>query len=168
MKIIVACCKNMGIGYKNKIPWYLPPDLKYFKDLTSKDKNASLIMGKNTWVSLKKKPLPNRKNIILSTTLNQNDVNQYDNTFVFQNTDDLNHYITEKKDYIWIIGGEKVYKEFIHHENLTDIYLTNILHDFKVDTYFPNIPKNFNLKYNTRVRNCNKLFYTYSRYTKNI
>jgi dihydrofolate reductase len=168
MKMIVACCKNMGIGYKNKIPWYLPPDLKYFKKLTSKNKDSTLIMGKNTWVSLKKKPLPNRDNIILSSTIKQSEVNQYDNAFVFSNTSDLEHHIAEKKGPVWIIGGELIYKQFIYHENLTDIYLTNILEDFKVDTYFPKIPTNFNLKYNTRVKNYDNLFYTYSRYIKDI
>ena len=166
--MIVACCKNMGIGYKNKIPWHLPPDLKYFKRLTCRHEKSTLIMGKNTWQSLKVKPLPKRKNIILSSTIKQSDINEYDNTFVFSNIHDLNNYIAEKNAPIWIIGGEKIYKEFINHDNLNDIYLTNVLDDFKVDTYFPDIPKKFHLKYNTRVRNYNNLFYTYSRYTKHI
>ena len=168
MKMIVACCKNMGIGYKNKIPWHLPPDLKYFKKLTSHDKNSTVIMGKNTWDSLKKKPLPNRKNIILSTTLKQHNISKYDNTVIFSSTHELERYITKKKDPTWIIGGEKIYTQFIHNEYLSDIFITNILADFKVDTYFPGIPTQFYLKNNTRVKKYNNLFYTYSRYTRNI
>ena len=68
MNMIVAHCRNKGIGFQNKIPWYIPDELKYFKMITSAHKNSSIIMGKNTWLSLHKKPLSNRNNIILSNS----------------------------------------------------------------------------------------------------
>ena len=61
MKLIVAFSKNLGIGYKNKIPWNLKKDLKYFKNLTIGKGNNAIVMGKNTWKSLPVKSLPKRE-----------------------------------------------------------------------------------------------------------
>ena len=65
-EIITAIDQNNGIGKNNSIPWNLPKDLKHFKDITE---NSFVIMGRNTWNSLPKKPLPNRINIIISSTI---------------------------------------------------------------------------------------------------
>ena len=74
LKLIVARCKNKGIGKNNIMPWYLKADLKRFQALTVGNKNNSIIMGKNTWKSLNKTPLPHRKNIVVSTTMK--DINE--------------------------------------------------------------------------------------------
>lgn len=91
VKIIVAMCKNRGIGYQNSIPWRIKEDMLYFANKTggayakfAKDANNvtpnntkpnikknAIIMGKNTWLSLptSQRPLKNRDNIILSTSM---------------------------------------------------------------------------------------------------
>jgi dihydrofolate reductase len=84
LKLIVAMCKNGGIGYRNNIPWNIKKDLLYFSNKTSGKygkcimrniapniKKNAIIMGKNTWYSLPKypEPLKNRDNIILSTSI---------------------------------------------------------------------------------------------------
>ena len=88
LKLIVAMCKNNGIGYCNDIPWNVKKDLLYFSNKTSGEygkymrniktqnidtniKKNAVIMGKNTWLSLPKypEPLKNRDNIILSTSI---------------------------------------------------------------------------------------------------
>lgn len=76
VKLIVAMCKNYGIGFDNKIPWRISEDMIYFSKKTSGDyvgvnensKKNAVIMGRNTWDSLPKKykPLPNRFNIVLT------------------------------------------------------------------------------------------------------
>ena len=67
--IIVACYMYGGIGCYNKIPWELPEELQYFKKITTETldhtKQNAVIMGRNTLLSLPKKPLQKRKNIIL-------------------------------------------------------------------------------------------------------
>ena len=92
VKLIVAMCKNNGIGFDNKIPWRISEDMSYFSKKTSGDysidgiKKNAVIMGRNTWESLPKKykPLPNRLNIVLTR-----------NT---QRLQELDHYDTDKKD----------------------------------------------------------------------
>uniref|UniRef100_A0A6C0EX17 dihydrofolate reductase n=1 Tax=viral metagenome TaxID=1070528 RepID=A0A6C0EX17_9ZZZZ len=93
VKIIVAMCKNRGIGYHNNIPWCIKEDMVYFANKTggayakfAKDENNiilnntkpnikknAIIMGKNTWMSLptSRRPLKNRDNIILSTSMSE-------------------------------------------------------------------------------------------------
>ena len=66
IKIIVAMSKNRVICINNKLPWHIAEDLKRFKKLTS---GYSIIMGRKTYESIGK-PLPNRKNIIVTKNLN--------------------------------------------------------------------------------------------------
>lgn len=90
LKLIVAMCNNRGIGNNNKIPWKIKKDLIYFSACTSGEygkcmkmdkitghciKKNAIIMGKNTWNSLPKfpEPLPYRDNIILTTTIPENE-----------------------------------------------------------------------------------------------
>ena len=143
INMIVAMCLNRGIGYKNSIPWYIPEDFKYFKNNTTQINNSGIVMGKNTWLSLPKKPLKNRENIILSSTLKETDIVGYKNTKIFNNMELLNDYITKKKEPIWIIGGELLYSAYINNDYLDKIYITNININKKCDTFFPKIPKHF-------------------------
>ena len=66
ISIIAAVAKNRAIGYKNKLIYWLPNDLKRFKALTT---GHTIIMGRNTFLSLPKGALPNRRNIVLSSTM---------------------------------------------------------------------------------------------------
>ena len=66
ISIIAAVAKNRAIGYKNKLIYWLPNDLKRFKALTT---GHTIIMGRNTYLSLPKGALPNRRNIVLSRTM---------------------------------------------------------------------------------------------------
>ena len=155
VKLIVAMCKNNGIGFDNKIPWRISEDMSYFSKKTSGDysvdgiKKNAVIMGRNTWESLPKKykPLPNRFNIVLTR-----------NT---QRLQELDHYDTNKKDIeyvssldgaielcygggekgensinnntqnesivndIWIIGGSSLYREFIDYDPTLCLRLRN-------------------------------------------
>ena len=66
ISIIAAVAKNRAIGYKNKLIYWLPNDLKRFKALTT---GHTIIMGRNTFLSLPKGALPNRRNIVLSQSM---------------------------------------------------------------------------------------------------
>ena len=68
INIIAAMAKNRVIGLNGQIPWHISKDLKYFKKMTS-GKNSAIVMGRETWDSLPIKPLPNRRNFVLTKKL---------------------------------------------------------------------------------------------------
>ena len=96
-------------------------------------------MGKNTWLSIPKKPLPNRDNLILSTSLKIEDImlENKENIKIFTNIDDLNVFCREKYEEIWIIGGYQIYKEFLERDLIKEMHVTYINKDFECDTFFP-------------------------------
>jgi dihydrofolate reductase len=173
MNIIVAVCRNNGIGKNNTLPWLLKQDLKYFKDKTIGNCNNVVVMGNNTYKSLNK-PLPKRKNIIFTrkndyhlSQLNMKNIvskNDIDNPIYFNNINTFKKYIKKKEyDDVWIIGGEQIYNNFI---NIADnIYLTEIYEDFECDTFFPNIPDHFYLKHTSPIINENNIKYITSVYS---
>ena len=120
MKLILACDLKGGIGYQNKLPWHIPLDLKRFKNLTQ---NGVVVMGRKTWESLPKKPLPNRVNVVISNT-----IKELDNAIVLPNIGRL-----KSADDVWVIGGNNLVEsvwEFIH-----EIHLTLVLSEHICDTF---------------------------------
>jgi len=129
--IIAAVSKNNVIGKDNKIPWYIKEDFLHFKELTT---GFPIVMGKNTYLSLPKRPLPNRTNIVL--TFKEDDF--IDEKIIIKNSleDAINfgHSINEK---IYIIGGASIYKQSI--EIATKLEITRIDQEYQGDTFFPEI-----------------------------
>jgi dihydrofolate reductase len=133
---IVAVDNNWGIGYNGNLLLSIPDDLKRFKAITT---GHNVVMGKNTWESLPKKPLPNRINIVID----YRDTIDYLDDYIIGNLEDISNMIKfsiEKDPNIefFIIGGGSIYKQLLP---LCDrVYLTKIYHDFEnVDTFFPNL-----------------------------
>ena len=151
VNLIVAFCKNNGIGNENSIPWKISSDLKKFKKYTSPkiNENSAIIMGKNTYNSIKK-PLPNRDNLILSSTLNIDET--FDNKNIvksFSKVERIEDFVKLKNyDEVWIIGGSKIYDLFLNsytNDGLLkpkNLYITYIDEDFECDTFFPTIDTN--------------------------
>lgn len=102
INIIAAVAKNRAIGYKNKLIYWLPNDLKRFKALTT---GHTIIMGRNTFESLPKGALPNRRNIVLSRT--QASFPECD-TYI--SLDEALAHCSKDED-IYIIGGARVYEQ---------------------------------------------------------
>lgn len=139
--MIVAYDKQRGIGKNNTLPWHFPEDLKRFSKLTKGNGNNAIVMGKNTWNSLPKKPLPKRDNLILSTTLQLTRNSSKDDYIkTFSNTSLLHEFCKEQKyDTVWIIGGSKVYQELITTFDINEIYVTLIHKEYKCDAGFPQL-----------------------------
>ena len=157
MKIIVAACKNFGIGFQNNLPWKLKSDLRKFKHLTIGNGNNAVIMGSNTWKSLPKQPLTNRFNCILSTSLEVDN----DNSKVFNNVDTLIDFTKSNNfDDVWVIGGEKIYNLFLEKDLVESIYLTKIYEKYICDTYF-NYPITFNITNSSRMMSEKDIIYNY-------
>ena len=128
---IVAVDNNWGIGFNGDLLEHIPEDLKMFKQLTT---GHTVIMGRKTWNSLPKAPLPNRTNIVISSAapLIMSD------TVLRLQVQDVLRYLKYTKDDVFIIGGGQIYKELLPF--CDRIYVTKIFKDHdNVDTYFPNL-----------------------------
>jgi len=166
MNIIVAMCKNGGIGFKNTIPWYLSSDLQRFKYLTtSYEKTNNVIMGRKTWDSLpnKFKPLPKRKNIIISS---KNDIIEQENVIVYNDINLIKNHYKELNKNTWIIGGTQIYKYALENDLVNTILITVIDNDFECDVFFPKIPSKFQLRYETPYKLENNIIYKYQQWTR--
>ena len=116
-----------GIGKNGKLPWNISEDLKNFKKLTL---DSVIIMGRNTWESLPIRPLPERRNIVLSHQ-EIPDVECYSSVEECLKT--LDGDATEK---LFVIGGTTVYHNFIHRAD--ELHITQVNEMTQgIDTYFP-------------------------------
>jgi dihydrofolate reductase len=129
ISIIVAVSDDWGIGKDNELLWNISEDLKRFKRLTS---GNTVIMGKKTWDSLPRKPLPGRKNIVLT-----DDPEEIINGSVTAySVDDAMSKCAEGEE-VFIIGGGSVYRQFI---TVADrLYITHVHKKAPADVYFPEI-----------------------------
>ena len=126
ISIIVAMTNNRVIGKDNEMPWHLSDDLKNFKKLTL---GKTVIMGRLTYDSIGK-PLPKRRNIVLSRSLKDEKVN------VFSNVEEALEE-TSSEEEVFIIGGQDIYSQTI--KKATKLYITMIDSEIKGDKFFPNI-----------------------------
>ena len=127
ISIIAAVAKNRAIGFENKLIYWLPNDLKRFKALTT---GHTIIMGRNTFESLPKGALPNRRNVVLSTT-----VKKLPGCEVFPTLDAALQSCQPDED-IYIIGGARVYEQAISKADrlcLTEVDDTPA----QADAFFP-------------------------------
>lgn len=129
LSIIVAVAENNGIGNKNELLTHISEDLKRFKKITA---GHTIVMGRNTWFSLPKRPLPNRQNIVIT--------NIPDETFEGADTVYSIEEAIEKcpeNQEAFIMGGAMVYQQFF--EKADKLYITKIKKTFEADTFFPDI-----------------------------
>ena len=130
ISIIAAVADNYAIGKSNKLPWHLPTDLKHFKSLTT---GAAVVMGKRTFESLPNGPLPNRKNIVLSSMMSEGVTEGY---YEANSIEDALELCDNEKE-VFIIGGGAVYKQTMEFADL--MYITWVHAEFAADAFFPTI-----------------------------
>lgn len=125
--IIAAVARNRAIGFENKLLYWLPNDLKRFKALTT---GHTIIMGRNTFESLPKGALPNRRNVVLSRT-----TKELPGCEVFPTLEEALQICRSDED-IYIIGGARVYEQAIRFADR--LCLTEIDDTPKdADAFFP-------------------------------
>lgn len=135
VKIIVAIDSEFGIGKNNNLMWFLPVDMKFFKETT---KSHIVVMGRKSYESIpeKYKPLPGRENIILT----RQDNYLAPGCVIFNSLQDcLNAYSGETERDIYIIGGGEIYKESINMGIVDEMYITHVANNFYADTFFPKV-----------------------------
>jgi len=129
--LVVARAANGVIGDRGSVPWHIPEDMRRFKQLTI---GKPCIMGRKTWDSLPKKPLPGRMNIV--ATRDRNFIS--DGAVVVHAFDEaIKRAESASPAEIAVIGGEAIYRAALSRAEV--IYLTEVLAEFAGDANFPSI-----------------------------
>ncbi|MBD0376354.1 MAG: dihydrofolate reductase [Flavisolibacter sp.] len=128
LSLLVAASENNVIGKDNKLPWHLPNDLRYFKNLTW---GMPILMGRKTFESIGR-ALPGRKNIVITRRsdwrgVGVSVVHSIEEAVKMANEDDVKE--------IFIIGGAEIFNSALPQANC--IYLTRIHDYFEGDVFFP-------------------------------
>ena len=129
ISIIVAIAENYAIGKNNDLLWHIPADLKRFKQITI---GHPVIMGKKTYVSLPKRPLPGRKNIVIT----DDPADCFPGCLMVHSIEEAMDQMKDEAE-SFIIGGASVYRQFLPHAD--QLYLTLVHKDFDGDVFFPEI-----------------------------
>jgi dihydrofolate reductase len=129
LSIIVAVSDDMGIGKDNELLWKISEDLKRFKRLTT---GKTVIMGKKTWESLPKKPLPGRKNIVMTNIKDE----KIEGAVMAYSIDDAIEKC-EATEESFIIGGGSIYSQFMPFAGR--LYITHVHQRTQADIFFPEI-----------------------------
>ena len=147
--LIVACDEKNGIGKSNSIPWNIPEDMFFFQNVTTgkKDTNA-IIMGRKTFESIGK-PLKNRYNCVISTTLQPADyIDQC--VYIYKTLNECLEDLHKKEHIIqiFVIGGAKLYEEALALPECNYLYVNSIIGNYECDIFFPYFDKS---KYNLEI-----------------
>mgnify|MGYP001300435181 FL=1 len=128
--ILVAVSPEGIIGKDNTIPWYYSADLKRFKRITT---DNTIIMGRKTWESLPIKPLPDRRNIVITRS-------SIENVECFKSIDDA---LQTCEGDVWFIGGAGIYEEAMQKADIIDMTLVPDNVTGEKCIYFPEIDKSW-------------------------
>lgn len=129
ISIIVAIASNNGIGKDNKLLCHIPEDMKRFRLITT---GHTVIMGKNTFLSLPGGPLKNRRNVVISDNL----MDRFEGCETVFSIDEAINLCNDGEE-SFIIGGASVYRQFL--PRASRLYLTLVKKAFEADTFFPEI-----------------------------
>ncbi|OGE80169.1 MAG: hypothetical protein A2660_02460 [Candidatus Doudnabacteria bacterium RIFCSPHIGHO2_01_FULL_45_18] len=133
--LIAAVSKNGVIGKADALPWYIPEDLKHFKQMTT---GKACLMGKRTFDSIMnrlKKPLPERESIVVSR---QTDWQPPEGVKVFHSLEEALKYLEHHKE-VMVIGGGQVYSQTI--DKADKLILTEVHKEIDGDVLFPKFDK---------------------------
>lgn len=132
ISIIVALDENNAIGKDNRLLCHVPGDLKRFKRITS---GHTVIMGRNTYLSLPGGPLKDRKNVVITDNMRE----RFEGCETVYSVREAMEKCDKRREN-FIIGGASVYSQFLPYAN--KLYLTRIHKTFSADAYFPDINPN--------------------------
>ena len=130
ISLIAAIGRNNELGKDNTLLWHLPADMKHFKDTTALH---AVIMGRKTFESIGK-PLPNRKNIVITRDVNYKQVG----VEIVHSLAEALDLFPDQNEEIFIIGGAELYKQTMPIAD--KLYITHInAEDDEADSFFPEI-----------------------------
>ncbi|XP_057966205.1 bifunctional dihydrofolate reductase-thymidylate synthase-like [Malania oleifera] len=148
-QVVVAAAQNMGIGKDGKLPWRLPSDMKFFKDITvtTSDpvKKNAVIMGRKTWESipLKDRPLAGRLNVVL-TRSGSFDIATAENVVICGSMTSALELLAASPyslsiEKVFVIGGGQILSEYLNAPGCDAIHITEIEIDIECDAFIPAI-----------------------------
>lgn len=130
LSIIVAIAENYAIGKQGDLLCHLPEDLKHFKQITT---SHPVLMGERTYLSLPKRPLPNRTNIVLT----DNPTHTFEGCQMVYSLEEALT-MAKSEEEVFVIGGGMVYRQMMPFAD--KLYITHIHHTWEdADTFFPEI-----------------------------
>ncbi|XP_059460744.1 putative bifunctional dihydrofolate reductase-thymidylate synthase [Corylus avellana] len=148
-QVVVAATHEMGIGKDGKLPWKLPSDLKFFKELTmttsDPGKKNAVVMGRKTWESipLEYRPLPVRLNVVL-TRSGSFDIATAENVVICGSIPSALKLLAESPysssiEKVFVIGGGQILREALNAPQCAAIHITEIETSIECDTFIPTI-----------------------------
>ncbi|URD86847.1 hypothetical protein MUK42_28000 [Musa troglodytarum] len=146
-QVVVAATRDMGIGKDGNLPWKLPSDLKFFKEVTmttsDPSKRNAVIMGRKTWESIppQNRPLPGRLNVVL-TRSGSFDIATAENILMCGSLNSALQLLAATPyclsiERVFVIGGGQVLREALNAPGCEAIHLTDIETSFQCDTFIP-------------------------------
>jgi dihydrofolate reductase len=163
---IVAVDEDWGIGFNGQLLEKIPEDMKWFRLLTHE---RTVLMGRKTWDSLPKKPLPDRLNLVITRG-----ERKFDDMTVFIDMEEAKIRAREAAkdpdDEWFVIGGGQIYKELLPF--CDRVYVTKIYTSHEnVDTYFPNLdePEEWNtwkVVHQSKTKVYNNILYQFWTYDR--
>jgi len=128
ISFLVAMDKNRVIGYNNDLPWRLPLDLKFFREVTT---GHTIIMGRKTFDSIGR-VLPKRKNVVLT----RKEKEFPEGVHVIRDIETIYKWNdASPQEELFVIGGSEIFKQVFPHADR--MYITYIDEVFVGDTFFP-------------------------------
>lgn len=138
IKIIAAVGKNWEIGYQNELLFHLKKDMAFFRDKTI---GNTVVMGRKTLESFPGgRPLPERKNIVLTRREDQALIKQYEKgnpPMFFHSMETVLEFVSALRGEVYVIGGGQVYREFLPF--VSEAFITKVDCEKKADTWFPDL-----------------------------
>ena len=142
-EIVVAADLNNGIGIDGDLPWKLPGDMRFFKELTLGAGHNVVIMGRKTWQSIpdRFRPLSGRINIVLSRQ-------QLELPTGVLLADSLHAALDlcqslPSIDRVFVIGGGQIYAEALTHPSCSRVFLTRVMDQFPCDAFLPGLDRDW-------------------------
>ncbi|KAI4313629.1 hypothetical protein L6164_026590 [Bauhinia variegata] len=176
-QVVVAATRDMGIGKDGKLPWRLPTDLKFFKEITmttcNPGKKNAVLMGRKTWESIPvhNRPLPGRLNVIL-TRSRSFDVAMTENVVVCGSMSSALELLAASPysvaiEKVFIIGGGQIFREALNAHGCDAIHITEIETSIECDTFIPPIEFSmFQPWYSSFPRVENHIRYSFTTYVR--
>ncbi|XP_045806236.1 bifunctional dihydrofolate reductase-thymidylate synthase [Trifolium pratense] len=176
-QVVVAATEEMGIGKDGKLPWRLPTDLKFFKEITTttseSGKKNAVVMGRKTWESipLQFRPLPGRLNVVL-TRSSRLDSAAVENVVICRSMSSALELLAASPystsiERIFVIGGGEIFREALNAPECEAIHVTEIQANIECDTFMPPIDTTvFRPWYSSFPKVENNIRYSFTTYVR--